>query len=162
MAIMETMASLVPRLGFRHQPASSRRDALATRGAKDPVQQLLRDPWGLDSLFESRWAPQVDVRDTSDAVEVTAEVPGLDQDDVRLTITPQALTIRGEKKERREDERRGVYISEARYGSFVRTVPLPPGLETDRAEARAKHGVVTVKIPKAQARTGTRRIPIST
>ncbi len=162
MAIMERLASTVPGIGSSHDAASSRRRALATRRAVDPIQQLLAEPWAFDTLVDPRWAPTVDVRETPEVVEVLAEVPGLDHKDVNLTITSQALTIRGEKRERREDKQRDVYVSEAHYGSFVRTVPLPPGLETDRAEAQVKHGVVTVRIPKATARSGTRRIPIST
>lgn len=61
-----------------------------------------------------------------------------------------------------EDKRKEYHLVESRYGSFVRTVPLPPGLDLDRAQARVKRGVLTVRFPKAAAGPGTRRIPIKT
>jgi HSP20 family protein len=71
------------------------------------------------------------------------------------------LTIRGEKREEKEAKRKGYELVERRYGSFVRSVPLPPGLDLDRAKARVKRGVLTVTIPKAASFAGMRRIPIN-
>ena len=97
-----------------------------------------------------------------DELVVTAEVPGLDREDLELTITPGALIIRGEKREEKQDQGKDFYMTEARYGRFVRTVPLPTGLDVDRASARVRHGVLTVKFPKAAAGPGARRIAIKT
>jgi HSP20 family protein len=72
------------------------------------------------------------------------------------------LTIRGEKREEAESRRNGYEVVERRYGSFVRTLPLPPGLDLDRAEARVRRGVLTVKIPKTAAFSTMRRVPIET
>jgi len=157
MGIIDKVASL----GLRHETAP-RTAALAAARGNDPLQQFLADPWSLDALHDAPWLPPVGVQETSDEVVVAAEVPGLDRDDVDLTITPRALTIRGEKRERREDTERGVYVSATRFDSFVHTVPLPPGLDTEHADAKVKHGVMTVRIPKVAPRSGTRRIPITT
>jgi HSP20 family protein len=73
-------------------------------------------------------------------------------------VTPQGLTIRGEKREERKDTRANYRLVERRYGGFVRTMRLPAGLDLDRAEARVANGVLTVRIPKAPARRG--RIPV--
>jgi len=85
--------------------------------------------------------------------------PGLPSATVResddeLTITPEGLTIRGEHRAEQDDG----HI----YDSFLRTISLPPGLDVDRAEARVKNGVLTVRFPKTTARPGTRRIPVRT
>ena len=91
---------------------------------------------------------------------VRAEVPGLDEQDLDLRATPQGLVIRGEKREERKDKKRDVV--EWRYGSFVQTVPLPPGVDLDKAEAKVKNGVLSVKFPKAGSGNGARRIPVAT
>jgi HSP20 family protein len=77
-------------------------------------------------------------------------------------ITPDGLTVRWEKREEREDRGRDRHVVDRRYGTFGRTVPLPPGLGVDRAEARVRNGVLTVRFPKASVRDGRRRIPIRT
>ena len=104
----------------------------------------------------------MDVQETDNELTLTAEVPGLDRDDLKLTITPEGLTIRGEKREESEDRRKDGVVAQSRYERFVRSVPLPPGLDVDRAEARVKNGVLTVRFPKVDARPGARRIPIET
>jgi HSP20 family protein len=101
------------------------------------------------------------VQETDDELIVTIEVPGLDGDDLEVRLTPRGLTIRGEKREEKEAKRKGYELVERRYGSFVRSVPLPPGLDLDGAEARVTRGVLTVTIPKAAAFAGMRRIPIN-
>jgi HSP20 family protein len=135
-------------------------------GITDKIASLLprRAEHGLEDFFEelgsprggfSRWSPSVDVNETDKEVVVRAEVPGLDPGDVALSLTPHGLTIRGEKREEKKDKG----LLEWRYGSFVETVPLPPGLDADRAEARVKNGVLTVRLPRA-ATPGAWRVPI--
>jgi len=146
MGIMDKVTSLLSR---RERPERAhpgwRPDPLALRGDMDRwLQRLVDEPWGL--------LRSADVRETDDAVVVTANVPGLDRDDLTLTITPEALVIRGEKREEREDERR--------EGSFVWTVSLPPGVDLDRAEAHVKNGVLSVRFPRVTASAPSRRIPI--
>jgi HSP20 family protein len=113
-------------------------------------------------MSELGWTPSADVHETDDELVVTVEVPGLDRDDLDLMITPEGLTIRGEKREEKEKKRKDYHLVEYHYGGFVRTVPLPPGLDLDRAEARVKRGVLTIKLPKAAARPGTYRVPVMT
>ena len=101
------------------------------------------------------------LRETDDEVVVTAEVPGLDSDDIDLAITPEGLLIRGEKEETKEDRRGDWRVAECRYGRFFRVVPLPPGLDLDRADARVRNGVLTLRFPKVKgSRPSARRIPI--
>ncbi len=154
MGIMDKVGALVPwRAEHRDRPADE--DALTLRDDLDRwLQRLFDDPWGS--------ATDVEVRETDDELVVTAEVPGLDREDLELTITPGALIIRGEKREEKQDQGKDFYMTEARYGRFVRTVPLPTGLDVDRASARVRHGVLTVKFPKAAAGPGARRIAIKT
>lgn len=144
-------------------------DATAETGAH-PLATLQRE---MNRAFDSLWrgveAPfggalnaTADVVETDKAVEVSMELPGLDEKDIDVSLTREALTIRGEKKIERQEEMRGVYLSERRYGAISRTIPLPSGVETDKAEAAFKNGVLTVTLPKsAEAQTTARKIPVS-
>lgn len=102
-----------------------------------------------------------DVVETDAAIEVTIELPGLDEKDLDVSIAPDALTIRGEKKVERKEEKKGFYLSERSYGSVFRSVPLPAGVDVDKADARFKNGVLTVTLPKAKgAGSNARKIAI--
>jgi len=104
--------------------------------------------------------PRIDMHETDEEVVVTVEVPGVNRDDLDLTISSEGLVIRGETREEREDQRRDYRLVQSRYGSFVRTVPLPPGLDQDHPKARLKDGVLTVRFPKVDTGPGMRRVPI--
>ena len=170
MGILDKVTSLLPWRNEQGEQMSERREASSTR---DDVLALRDefDRWLQEIVGESRegpplagfgWMPAVNMTETEDEVVVTAEVPGLDRGDIELTITPEGLVIRGEKRAERQEKRRDVHVSEVRYGAFARTVPLPPGLDVDRAAARVANGVLTVSFPKAASRAGTRRIPVRT
>ena len=107
--------------------------------------------------------PSSTLHETDREVVVTAEVPGLDKADIDLTITPGGLVIRGEKREETEDSRKDFYVSERRYGKFVRSIPLPDGIDVERANARVDRGVLTVRFPKLETgREKPRRLSITT
>ncbi|MEZ5990063.1 MAG: Hsp20/alpha crystallin family protein [Planctomycetota bacterium] len=98
---------------------------------------------------ETAWAPQVDVREDTEAYRVEVELPGLDVEDVELTVTPESLTLRGDKKaeERREGE--DWHVVERSYGAFSRSIQFPAAIAQDAVEAEAKNGVLTIRLPKA-------------
>jgi len=173
--------------GARPHSAEPRYDLLPFRtGLERWLDRLGEGPAAFPSLSGIGWTPSADVQETDDEVIVTVEVPGLGPDDLELMSTPAGLLIRGEKREvwqapgsgvsvtpeglivrggsrePKDTRRRDFYVAECRYGSFVRTVPLPPGLDLDRAEARVANGVLTVRFPKAASRPGAHRIPIVT
>lgn len=140
-----------------------------------PVAQLQRD---MNRVFDEFWnrfgvtlpaqtgaagfgVPRLDISESDDKVEVVADLPGLTEKDVELGVTDDTLTIRGEKKDERTEEKKGYYLSERSYGAFHRAVPLPPGVDADKAEARFANGVLTVTLPKADdARSRVRRIEV--
>ena len=100
--------------------------------------------------FRTR-VPAVDVVEKKKAFEITAELPGLDQKDVDITLDEGVLTIRGEKKEQKEEDREGYHLSERRYGSFRRSFAVPDGVDDKKIDASFKNGVLTVKLPKKAA-----------
>lgn len=100
------------------------------------------------------WSPAVETFDRDGQFTVRAELPGLKQEDVHVEIAGDSLNIQGERKWEHEETREGYHRSERSYGSFFRSVPLPPGANTDQARARLDNGVleVTFPLPESQRR----------
>lgn len=102
-----------------------------------------------------------DFSENDKAVTVTAEVPGMTEDDVEVTLHEGVLTIRGEKKSEREEKGENFYLSERRFGSFSRAFRLPEGVKEDEIAASFKKGVLTVTLPKAaRAQKAARRVSV--
>ena len=97
------------------------------------------------------WLPAVDVEESADELLLTAELPGMREENVNVDIENNILTIRGEKREEREegDEGSRYHVSERRYGSFQRRFTLPRSIEADAIRAEFDSGVLTVRLPKA-------------
>jgi HSP20 family protein len=93
-------------------------------------------------------APAVDVTEKDDTYEVTAELPGMDEKNIEVKLVNGNLTIRGEKKEERQEKRKDYYVSERKFGSFERSFTVPEGVDVDKIEASFKNGVLTAKLPK--------------
>lgn len=113
--------------------------------------------WGLPRRHEGgSWSPRVEAYQHGDRFIVHADLPGLKKDDVHVELTEDAITIQGERRDEREEQREGYYQSEREYGQFYRTVPLPDGVITDSAQANFKDGVleVTMQAAPAEARRG--------
>jgi HSP20 family protein len=99
---------------------------------------------------ETSWSkvPAVDIAETAQGYEITAELPGIDEKNVEVKYANGALTIKGEKKNEREEKKENYYVSERSYGSFQRSFRVPDGVDPDKVEASFKNGVLTVKLPK--------------
>ena len=112
--------------------------------------------FGLESLFSSTVTPKVDVSETADEIQVTAELPGMDQDDLDVTLSEDGLTIRGEKKQEKEEKKKEFHRVERSYGSFHRHIPLLAEVDREQIEAEFKKGVLTVKLRKTDDSQATR------
>jgi len=117
-----------------------------------------RDFWGQSfrrSLadWEPRWigdrAPAVDVVERERAYEITAELPGIDQNNIDVKFANGVLTIKAEKKQEAEENKKNYYMSERRYGSFERSFQAPDGVDSDKIEASFSNGVLKVTLPKS-------------
>lgn len=114
-----------------------------------------------DSGFYARSgmaAPALDIHQSDDRIEISAELPGVKEDDVDLTIEDGVLTLRGEKKSERSDEERG--YSERTYGSFERRISLPANVDEDACAADFENGVLTITLPVSEDRNRGRKIPL--
>jgi HSP20 family protein len=144
------------------------------KGAEEnPLVALQRD---MNRAFEGFWnrferpfgalgspeaAPRADVVETDAGVEVTVELPGLEEKDIEVALSDDVLTVKGEKKLERKEEKKGYYMSERSYGAVFRSIPLPPGVDSDKAEATFRNGVLTVRLPqRPDAREKVRKIAV--
>lgn len=104
--------------------------------------------------------PRLELSETDKELHITAELPGLDEKDVEITVEDGVLTLRGEKRAEIEDKDSG--YSERSYGRFERRIGLPKGVDGDQATATFKNGVLTVTLPRTEAANeNVRRIPVN-
>ncbi len=92
--------------------------------------------------------PNMDVAETDEDIEITAELPGLEEKDVQINVSDNVLTIRGEKKAEKEQKDKNFRLVERSYGSFERSLELPEGVNADAIEASIDKGVLKVVVPK--------------
>ena len=93
-------------------------------------------------------APTMDVVETDKEIEITAELPGLEDKDVQINVADNILTIRGEKKAGKEEKDRNYRLVERSYGAFERSLELPRGVNLDAIKASIDKGVLTVTVPR--------------
>ncbi|HET7265231.1 MAG TPA: Hsp20/alpha crystallin family protein [bacterium] len=103
-----------------------------------------------NGLPAAAWEAPVEMYETGDEVVVRAEMPNVDPANVDVTVTKEAITLRGTVRRAEEKEDRAYYRRELRYGSYVRTLPLPAEVTGGEAKATYKDGVLEVKIPKSE------------
>ncbi len=105
--------------------------------------------------------PAVDVTETESGYEVIAELPGMDEKNVEVKLANHTLTIKGEKRDEKEETKKDYYMRERSFGSFQRSFTLPEGVDTDKIEASFKKGVLTVTVPKtAEAKKAEKKITV--
>ena len=137
------------------------KNAPARRRRRDPFSALQReindlfdrDFWDLDnmpSVFDEEFAPAIDVKDHDNKVEVRCDLPGVEKDDIDVSISGNILTIKGEKGDEKEEQEGDFYRKESWSGSFLRSVNLPDTVDADKAEAEMKNGSLTLTIPKKE------------
>ncbi|MCO6452907.1 MAG: Hsp20/alpha crystallin family protein [Caldilineales bacterium] len=130
---------------------------------RDPMYREM-NAWrsAMDRLFEevaentgywerpANWALALDVLETPEAFTVKASVPGINPDDLDITLTDNVLTIKGEVQETQEVEEANWHLRERRFGSFQRSITLPTPVNADAIEATYVDGVLTLTVPKAE------------
>ena len=106
------------------------------------------------------WAPPIEVKHKEGNFIVTAELPGIPKEDVKVEVIEDALVIAGEKKLLKEKKEEGYLRTERTYGKFYRSIPLPKGAKADQIKAELNHGVLEVVIPVPEVKPALRNIPI--
>jgi HSP20 family protein len=117
--------------------------------------QFFNDPFTMLSVPTMRsvadFMPRIDVSETDAAMHVTAELPGMDEKDISLSLENDALIISGEKKNDVEEKGKNYHRVERSYGSFQRAIPLVSDIQTDKVEASFRNGVLNITLPKTPA-----------
>lgn len=132
-------------------------------GRDDFWRRPLRSLAGIERNLAQKFAaaPAVDVAESEKAYEITAELPGMDEKDIEVNVANGGLTIKGEKKEEKEEKQKDYYVSERRYGSFQRYFGLPDSVDASKIEASFKNGVLKVTLPKtAEAQKPAKKIEV--
>jgi HSP20 family protein len=96
------------------------------------------------------WSLALDVVEDDDKYTVKASLPGVDPDDIEVTLTDNVLTIKGEMKQDEEVEEKNYHLRERRFGRFTRSIALPATVQADKVEAINENGVLTLYLPKAE------------
>ena len=97
-----------------------------------------------------RWVPAMDLVETDEALVLRADLPGLSEDDVKIEVDDNVLTVSGERKTESEERKAGYYRVERSSGSFARALTLPKGVDTDAIRASFDRGVLEITIPKPE------------
>jgi HSP20 family protein len=137
------------------------RGELATsRDTWEPFASLRRDMervfedfsrgfgWGPPTVSGGGVTPRVDVSESDSEIKIEAEMPGVDEKDVEVVLSDGRLTIKGEKKQEKEEKKKDYHMVERSYGSFARSIGLPFSAEPDQVKANFAKGVLTVTVPK--------------
>ncbi len=106
--------------------------------------------------FGGRVVPRLDVSESDDAVEITAELPGVGEDEVDVSVSANILTLKGEKSAKKEEKKKDFHVVERSYGSFARSIPLSFDIDPDAVEAKFADGILAITIrkpPEIAART---------
>ena len=155
-------------------------DDVTSKGQSGRVPTRYQDPFQsfrteMDRLFDSflggvpslaglrqgfgdaQMTPTLDVKENEKEIVVKADLPGMDEKDINLTIHNGVLSLRGEKKSEHTDQRDNYHVMERSYGSFQRSIRLPETINEDKAEARFDKGVLTITLPKRPEMVGTQK-----
>lgn len=116
------------------------------------VKRIFDDFFALEpvDLFDSAWVPLIDIEEDEKSIHLRAEIPGIDEKDLNVTLEDNVLTISGEKKEERKEENKRYVLAERRFGSFKRSIALPNEVKADSVKASFKNGVLTINFEKKE------------
>jgi HSP20 family protein len=131
---------------------------------QDEMNRLFDDffapPMNRPEWTDGMWNPSVDVSETKDSVVIKAEIPGMTKDDVKISIQDNTITLKGEKKQEKEEKDANYHRIERSYGSFCRSFTLPTAVKADKIKATYKDGILNVTLPKTEE-VKPKEIPIS-
>jgi HSP20 family protein len=137
-------------MAFELKPWEPFRQLTTLRDEMDKMWNRFFGEWPAMEPFRGDWAPSLDVSETKDNIVVKAEVPGMDTKDIDISLANDMLTIKGEKKQEKEESNENYHRIERTYGSFSRSIRLPRDVQSDKIKASYKNGVLKVTLPKSE------------
>ena len=157
-----TLRAMFP---YRERAPLARPDFSSFSPLSREMSRLLEEFWrslgGVGALTTAGLSPSIDVTEADKEIEITAELPGLERQDVEISLEDNVLTIRGEKKmpAHTDDKNKNYHMTERSYGIFYRAFQLPVGIDPASVEATMANGVLKIKIPKP-AHTEAKKIEV--
>jgi HSP20 family protein len=144
-----TLERRKPEKGLTVGQSSREMDEVGRRFEDIFGRPFLPGIWRAFPSEEMVWAPAIDVLEEEDKFTVKAELPGVKEEDLNVSVAGGTLTIEGEKKAESEVKKKGYYYSEASYGSFSRSITIPSTVDASKIEANYDKGVLEITLPKA-------------
>ncbi len=117
---------------------------------QDEMNRVLDNFLSRETSYGVDWRPVVDVAESENDITVKAEIPGIDPKDVDISITGDTLTLKGEKREEKENTGKSYHRVESSYGSFKRVITLPASVDVDKVTAEGKNGILEIVLPKKE------------
>lgn len=127
------------------------------RAFSDRLDRVFNGEIGLKENF---WAPVVEVQKVDGDLVITAELPGLRKEEVKVEIVDEALVIQGERKIEHKEDSEGFHRTERSYGRFFRSIPLPEGAKADEVKAELADGILKVTLPVHEAKKQVREVKV--
>jgi HSP20 family protein len=131
---------------------------------QDEMNRLFDDffghPFTRHEWTEEAWSPCVDMSETKDNIIINAEIPGMNKEDVKVSVQDNVLTLSGERKQEKEEKNANYHRIERSYGSFSRSFTLPTPVQSDKVKAIYKNGMLRITLPKTEE-VKPKEIPIS-
>ncbi|HUL29510.1 MAG TPA: Hsp20/alpha crystallin family protein [Thermodesulfobacteriota bacterium] len=107
-------------------------------------------PQRRDFREEAEWLPAVDVAETKDEILVNVEIPGMDPKEFEISFSEGTLTVKGEKKQEKEEKGENYHLTERRYGTFTRSILLPSEIQSEKIHASYQDGILKILLPKSE------------
>jgi HSP20 family protein len=130
---------------------------------RDEMDRVLDDFYGrmapARETYEGDWLPAMDMKETDNEITASIELPGLSKDDIKVSVKNDVLTISGEKKQEKIEEKDNVHRVERSYGYFKRSVTLPVEVDSEKVKAAFKDGILKITLPKTESKR-IKEIPI--
>jgi HSP20 family protein len=151
---------------IRHIAPTARSSERGLWSIHDAIDRMFEDFFRGQDVEPLRWEagaslPSIDVAETDKEITVSADLPGMDEKDVEVSLSKDRLVIKGEKKEEKEEKKKDYYRRERRFGSVYREIALPCDVATEKATAEFKRGVLNIVLPKStDALKESRKVPI--
>lgn len=135
---------------FELTPLRPFRELTTLREEMDKLWNRFFGEWPSMEPSRGEWAPSLDVSETKDNIAVKAEVPGMDAKDIDISLANDVLTVKGEKKQQKEEKDENYHRVERSYGAFSRSIRLPREVQSDKIKANYKNGVLKITLPKSE------------
>ncbi len=142
-------------------PWRDRSELSTLRREIDSIFDRFFEGWPFRTTAGRQWIPSVDISETTKEIIVRAELPGMDPKDIDISIQGNLLTLRGERRQEKEEEGENYHRIERSFGAFSRTLQLPAEVDLEKVNATYKDGVLKITLPKTEA-AGVRKIEVKT